>query len=100
MAGIKYLNDIYKRQGQDFLDNLFKKTVVITEMLNGSSFSFEKSQSDGEISFYKRDQLNPISKIDRTIMRYYEPPIRYINSLPYKKSWKYQPGGDLVWNIS
>lgn len=85
MAGIKYLNDIYKRQGQNFLDNLFKKTVVITEMLNGSSFSFEKSLGDGEISFYKRDQLNPISKIDRTIMRYYEPPIRYINSLPSKK---------------
>lgn len=81
MAGIKYLNDIYRKQGKDFLDNLFKKTVIITEMLNGSSFSFEKNINDGEISFYKRDQLNPISKIDRTLMRYYEPPIRYINSL-------------------
>jgi len=82
MAGIKYLTDIYRKQGKEFLDNLFKKTVVITEMLNGSSFSFERNINDGEISFYKRDQLNPITKIDRTLMRYYEPPIRFINNLP------------------
>jgi nicotinamide mononucleotide adenylyltransferase len=82
MPGIKYLSDIYRKQGKDFLDKLFNKTVVVTEMLNGSSFSFEKSLADGEISFYKRDQLNPISKIDRILMKYYEAPIRYINNLP------------------
>lgn len=81
MAGIKYLTEIYKKQGKEFLDNLFKKTVVITEMLNGSSFAFEKNIDDDEISFYKRDQLNPISKIDRTLMKYYEAPIRYISTL-------------------
>ena len=80
MAGIKYLNDLFKKQGQEFIDSLFKKQVIITEMLNGSSFAWEKS-GDGVISFYKKDQLNPISKIDRTLMRYYEPPIRHISNL-------------------
>ena len=81
MAGIKYLSDIYRKQGKDFLDNLFKRNVVVTEKLNGSSFSFERNLTDGDISFYKRDQLNPITKIDRILMRYYEPPILHINSL-------------------
>lgn len=95
MAGIKYLTDIYKKQGKEFLDNLFKKTVVVTEMLNGSSFSFEKNLNDGEISYYKRDQINPISKIDRTIMTYYEFPINYISNLNDKiknsipKGWRF-----------
>jgi hypothetical protein len=45
------------------------------------SFSFEKNLYDGSLSFYKRDQVNPISKIDRVLMKYYESPISHIQSL-------------------
>jgi hypothetical protein len=82
MAGIKHLSEIYKKQGQQFLDDLFGKDLTVSEKLNGMSFSFEKSIFDGSLSFYKRDQVNPISKIDRVLMKYYESPISHIQELP------------------
>ena len=68
MAGIKHLSEIYKKQGAEFLDELFSKELTVSEKLNGMSFAFEKNIGDGTISFYKRDQENPISKIDRVLM--------------------------------
>ena len=82
MAGIKHLSEIYKKQGQQFLDDLFGKELTVSEKLNGMSFSFEKSIFDGSLSFYKRDQVNPITKIDRVLMKYYESPIAHIQELP------------------
>jgi phosphopantetheine adenylyltransferase len=76
------LSEIYKKQGQQFLDDLFGKELIVSEKLNGMSFSFEKSIFDGSLSFYKRDQVNPISKIDRVLMKYYESPISHIQELP------------------
>lgn len=81
MAGIKHLSEIYKKQGASFLDELFSKELTVSEKLNGMSFSFEKSIVDGSISFYKRDQDNPISKIDRVLMKYYESPISHVQNL-------------------
>ena len=81
MAGIKHLSEIYKKQGNDFLNELFGKDLTVSEKLNGMSFSFEKNLYDGSLSFYKRDQINPISKIDRVLMKYYESPISHIQSL-------------------
>jgi cytidyltransferase-like protein len=81
MAGIKHLSEIYKKQGASFLDELFSKELTVSEKLNGMSFSFEKSIVDGSVSFYKRDQDNPISKIDRVLMKYYESPISHIQNL-------------------
>jgi cytidyltransferase-like protein len=82
MVGIKHLSEIYKKQGSEFLDNLFSRDVSVTEKLNGMSFSFERSIFDGTIYFYKRDQNNPISKIDRVLMQQYEDPIFHIKNLP------------------
>jgi hypothetical protein len=82
MAGIKHLSEIYKKQGAEFLDDLFGKELIVSEKLNGMSFSFERSIFDGSLSFYKRDQVNPISKIDRVLMKYYESPISHIQELP------------------
>jgi hypothetical protein len=82
MAGIKHLSEIYKKQGAEFLDELFGKELTVSEKLNGMNFSFEKSIFDGSLSFYKRDQVNPISKIDRVLMKYYEAPIAHIQELP------------------
>lgn len=81
MAGIKHLSEIYKKQGNDFLNELFGKDLTVSEKLNGMSFSFEKNLYDGSLSFYKRDQVNPISKIDRVLMKYYESPISHVQGL-------------------
>jgi hypothetical protein len=82
MSGIKNLADIYEKQGKDFVEKLFKDDVTITENLDGSAFSFEKDFIGDNISFYKKDQDNPITRVDRILMTYYEKPITYIESLP------------------
>jgi nicotinamide mononucleotide adenylyltransferase len=82
MSGIKNLSDIYEKQGKDFIEKLFNKELTVTENLDGSSFSFEKDFIGDNISFYKKDQDNPITKVDRILMTYYEKPILYIESFP------------------
>lgn len=81
MSGIKYLSDIYEKKGKSFIENLFNKKVIVTENLDGSAFSFEKDFTGDNISFYKKDQENPITRVDRILMKYYEKPITYIESL-------------------
>lgn len=81
MPGIKHLSEIYKKQGNEFLNDLFGREVIVSEKLNGMSFSFERNPFDGTIYFYKRDQNNPISKIDRVLMNYYDEPISHIKNL-------------------
>jgi len=95
MAGIKYLLDIYEKKGKSFIENLFNNNVTVTENLDGSSFSFERDFTGDNISFYKKDQDNPITKVDRILMKYYEKPINYIESLPDEiksqipKGWRF-----------
>jgi cytidyltransferase-like protein len=50
--------------------------------MDGSAFSFERDRDTGKFKFYRRDQRNPITLVDRTLMKYYEKPIQYIESLP------------------
>jgi hypothetical protein len=95
MSGIKNLADIYEKQGKDFVEKLFSDDVTITENLDGSSFSFERDFIGDNISFYKKDQDNPITRVDRILMTYYEKPITYIESLPdsikeeIPKGWRF-----------
>lgn len=95
MPGINYLSDIYEKKGKDFVESLFNREVTITENLDGSTFSFERDFVGDNISFYKKDQDNPITKVDRILMRYYEKPITYIESLPEEikdeipKGWRF-----------
>ena len=95
MSGIKYLADIYEKKGKDFIEKLFSQELSVTENLDGSSFSFEKDFTGDNISFYKKDQENPITKVDRILMRYYDKPINYIDSLPESvkaeipKGWRF-----------
>ncbi len=89
---MKELSNIYKEVGQQFIDDLFKDYLVVTEKLSGSSFSFEKDGSS--IKFYKSND-KPINLVDRTLMVYYEHAISYIkkatsgmmNSIP--NDWKF-----------
>jgi cytidyltransferase-like protein len=82
MSGISHLYDIYAKKGNDFISDLFNKYVTVNEKMDGSAFCFERDAETGEFKFYKRDQRNPITLVDRTLMKYYEKPINYIESLP------------------
>jgi hypothetical protein len=82
MAGINHLYDIYNKKGSDFVNQLFNQYVTINEKMDGSAFSFERDKETGKFKFYRRDQRNPITMVDRTLMKYYENPIQYIESLP------------------
>jgi hypothetical protein len=72
---MKELARIYKELGQDFVNDLFKDYLVVTEKLSGSAFSFEKAGSS--LKFFKSND-KPINLVDRTLMVYYEKPINYI----------------------
>lgn len=82
MAGINHLYDIYNKKGSEFVEQLFNQFVTINEKMDGSAFSFERDKEDGNFEFYRRDQRHPITLVDRTLMKYYEKPIQYIESLP------------------
>lgn len=80
MSGINHLSEIFDKRGKEFTKKLFNTYVTINEKMEASCFQFEKSLT-GEIVFYKRNSESPINLIDRTLMKYYEQPIEYINSL-------------------
>jgi len=82
MSGITHLYEIYNKKGKDFVDSLLNSYVTVNEKIDGSAFVFERNQKTGEFDFYKRDLRNPITMVDRTLMKYYEKPISYIESLP------------------
>jgi phosphopantetheine adenylyltransferase len=82
MAGINHLYDLYNKKGADFIQALFSQYVTINEKMDGSAFSFERDAYTGKFNFYRRDQRNPITIVDITLMKYYERPIQYIESLP------------------
>jgi len=73
---MKELTNIYKEVGQQFVNDLFKDYLLVTEKLSGSSFSFERHGD--EIRFFKGSNKMPINIVDRTLMMYYEPAIQYI----------------------
>lgn len=95
MSGISHLYDIYNKKGKEFIDNLFNSYVTVNEKMDGSAFVFDRDPDTGGFNFYKRDQRNPITLVDRTLMKYYEKPIQYIESLPphiikeIPKGWKF-----------
>lgn len=82
MSGINHLYDIYNKKGQEFINQLFNTFVTVNEKMDGSAFTFERDKETGKFKFYRRDQRNPITFVDRTLMKYYEKPIQYIESLP------------------
>jgi len=82
MSGISHLQDLYHKKGNEFINKLFQSFVTVNEKMDGSAFTFERDTDTGKFKFYKRDQRNPITLVDRTLMKYYEKPIQYIESLP------------------
>jgi cytidyltransferase-like protein len=82
MSGISHLYDLYNKKGKEFIEELFTNYVTVNEKMDGSAFIFERDPETGKFTFYKRDQRTPITLVDRTLMKYYEKPIQYIESLP------------------
>jgi len=81
MAGITHLQEIYKKKGKDFVQSLFDKYVTINEKLDASAFGIEKNAATKKLEFFKRNTETPISLIDRTLMKLYEQPINYFETL-------------------
>lgn len=77
---MKELVDLYNSAGKEFLDNLFKYYVVVSEKVTGTSISFEK-KSARTIVFYKGNRETKISKVERTLIKYYEGAINYLESV-------------------
>ena len=99
MAGISHLYDIYNKKGEDFINSLFNSYVTVNEKMDGSAFVFERDLETGRFNFYKRDLKYPITLVDRTLMKYYEKPINYIESFPLILFRKFLGDGGLDLNI-
>lgn len=81
MAGIAHLTEIYKKKGKDFIESLFDKFVTVNEKLDASAFGIEKNSSTKKLEYFKRNTETPISLIDRTLMKLYEQPINYFETI-------------------
>lgn len=77
MAEILSLRDVFRKEGMQFIKQLFDDYVIISEKLNATRFCFERTSTG--LEFYKKD--GKISAIDRTMSSLYESPIKYIESL-------------------
>ena len=78
MAGINHLKEIQERRGDDFLAGLFNNYVIINEKTDGSFFGVKKTISD-QFKYFKKS--GEISYVDQVLMKYYNPVIKYFNSM-------------------
>ena len=72
--------ELINDKGDEFISRLFTMPVTVYEKLDASQFSFECDEN-GNFSFYKQGQNNPISKIDITLSQYYNNAIKHIQNL-------------------
>ena len=82
------LQNILNSEGQEFLDNLLNKEVVVTEKLNAATLSFQKkvkSEMDlnRKLTFYKGSGVNKreITVADRVMTNFYSNGMTYLNNL-------------------
>jgi hypothetical protein len=82
MAGINFLYEEYKKDPQR-IEKLLNGTLEISEKLDGSRFQVQNDEGNRLMYFKRRDV--PISKIDRTLSKYYEKAIYHFENLPDSK---------------
>lgn len=82
------LQNILNSEGQEFLDNLLNKEVIVTEKLNAATLSFQKritSEMDlnRKLTFYKGSGSNKkeITVADRVMTNFYSNGMTYLNNL-------------------
>ena len=77
---INTLSNIYKQQGNEIIDKIFNDHLIVSEQIDGSRFLFQKLP-DNTIVYYKKDG-EQINYIDRTLMKFYENAITFIENMP------------------
>ena len=82
------LQNILNSEGQEFLDNLLNKEVVVNEKLNAATLSFQKkvtSEMDlnRKLTFYKGSGVNKreITVADRVMTNFYSNGMTYLSNL-------------------
>lgn len=82
------LQNILNSEGQEFLDNLLNKEVVVNEKLNAATLSFQKkvtSEADlnRKLTFYKGSGVNKreITVADRVMTNFYSSGMTYLSNL-------------------
>jgi hypothetical protein len=82
MAGLTNLKEVYDKKGEDFLNNLLNNYVIINEQVNGTFFGVKKTKED-KFKYFKKS--GEITYVDRVLMKYYEPAIKYFEEMPLEK---------------
>jgi len=90
MAGLSSLYEIYKKDPK-FVEKLLSTVVDVEEKLDGSRFGFEVREGN-EMKFFKRNDSVPLTKIDRTLGRYYEKAIGHFESFNDEKLSRFPEG--------
>lgn len=82
------LQNILSSEGQEFLDNLLNKEVIVNEKLNAATLSFKKIQTsemdlNRKLTFYKGSGSNKkeIVKADRVMSTFFSNGMQYLNNL-------------------
>jgi len=82
------LQNILSSEGQEFLDNLLNKEVVVTEKLNAATLTFQKkvkSEADlnRKLTFYKGSGVNKreITIADKVMTNFYSSGMTYLSNL-------------------
>ncbi len=92
VTGINYLYSEYSKNPKR-IETLLAKKVEISEKLDASRFSFQ-IRDNSSFDFFKRNDVL-ISKVDRTIAKYYEKAIDHLENLSDEKlsqipdNWKF-----------
>lgn len=78
MQGLNSINGVLKAKGEEFIDELFNKYVVINEKLNGSYFAV-KLNANHEYEFFKKN--GSITHADRVLNKFYNKAIHHFEEL-------------------
>lgn len=89
MAGINFLTEIYKKD-PDKVEKLLDSSLEISEKLDGSRFLIQRADGN-KLAFFKRKDIS-ISKIDRTLSKYYEKAIYHFDNLTEEQISKLPEG--------
>ena len=82
------LQNILNTEGQEFLDNLLNKEIIVNEKLNAATLSFQKKISsemdlNKKLTFFKGSGINrkEITVADRVMTNFYSTGMTYLNNL-------------------
>lgn len=75
MPGLAHLKDVLEKKGEEFVNSLLNKKVIVNEKMDGAFFGIKKDSSSGDFKYFKRN--SELSYIDRVLSKYFEKAINY-----------------------